>query len=579
MPNRYFIFHFITISWVLLISINSLFSKPIQSNKNNLEPTEHEKKYTLSDSLRGSLNRYRTWWDVQHYGIAITPDIKNKTIIGSVEIEFNAIQTGHIMQIDLHEKLHIDSVFEVEVFSKKRITKLISIVFKKDTNTNFIVFQKSILKHQQKKIRIYYHGKPQEAKNAPWDGGVIWTTDSLQQPFISVACQGQGAWLWYPCKDHLSDEPNKGMDISITTPDTLTAVSNGTLIKSSTDENTKTTTWNWQVKNPINNYNINFTIGKFAHFSDTFQGEKGLLSLRYWVLHHNIEKAKQQFKIIKPILRCFEYWFGAYPFYEDGYQIIETPFLGMEHQSGIAYGNGYKNGYKGKDLSKTKWGLLWDFILVHETGHEWFGNNISVADRADLWVHEAFSNYSETLFTEYLSGHKASNEYCFGIRNNIENKQPIIGNYGINEESNGDMYYKGGNLIHTLRNATYDDEKFRQFLRHLNKKFYHQIVTTQMIEKEFCHFYHYNFQPVFNQYLRQNKIPELTYYFKNDEVVFRWKQCQLDFNLPILIPEGKNHTQLFPTTKWQTHRMTTMEKKWWTEKALEKVFYITMKQL
>ena len=290
------------------------------------------------------------------------------------------------------------------------------------------------------------------------------------RPWMSVACQGLGASVWYPCKDHQSDEPDNGASLSIIVPDTLVAVGNGRL-KNKISNNNGTTTYTWEVKDPINNYNIIPYIGKYVNWSDTLQGEKGTLDLSYWVLDYNLEKAKKQFEQVKPMLRCFEYWFGPYPFYEDGYKLVESPHLGMEHQSAVAYGNGYQNGYRGMDLSGSGWGIKWDFIIVHESAHEWFANNITTKDIADMWVHESFANYSETLYTEWLFGKEAGNEYNYGIRRRIENDRPIIGPYGVNKEGSGDMYYKGGNMLQTIRHAINDDEKFRNILRGLNQNF------------------------------------------------------------------------------------------------------------
>ena len=260
-------------------------------------------------------------------------------------------------------------------------------------------------------------------------------------PFIASTCQGDGASLWWPCKDHMYDEPDS-MLISVNVPDNLMDVSNGRLRSVVRHEN-KTATYNWFVANPINNYGVNINIGDYVHFSEIFNGEKGALDCDYYVLRENLEKAKEQFKQAPMMLAAFEHWFGPYPFYEDGYKLVEAPYLGMEHQSSVTYGNGFENGYRGTDLSSTGWGLKFDFIIIHESGHEWFANSITYEDIADMWVHESFTNYSENLYVEYYYGKKAGADYVLGSRKNIRNDRPVTGTYNVNSRGSGDMYVQG----------------------------------------------------------------------------------------------------------------------------------------
>jgi aminopeptidase N len=321
-------------------------------------------------------------------------------------------------------------------------------------------------------------------------------------------------------------------------------------------------------------------IGKYSNWTDTLMGEGGKLDLSFWALTENLDKAKKQFTQAKPMLHCFEHWFGKYPWYEDSYKLVETPFLGMEHQSAIAYGNGYKNGYLGNDLSGTGWGLKWDFIIVHESGHEWFGNNITTKDLADMWVHEGFTNYSETLYTEWLDGKKAGYEYNYGLRKNISNDKNVIGIYGVNEEGSGDMYAKGANLIHTIRNAINDDVKFRNILRGLNKTFYHQTVTTNQVEEYISKESGINFSKVFDQYLRTIQIPVLEYSLSKNqkELSYRWTNAINGFNLrPILEVESKS-IRLSPNHKWKKTKFKTSA----TPEdlaSIEKNYYIALKQV
>lgn len=537
-----------------------------------------KENFTHADTLRGSLNPERTWWNVLRYDIEVTPDYNSKTIIGRTTITYKVVSKSHtaFMQIDLQQPLMIDSI----LFNGNK-----KINFKNEENVWHVQAPKQTL-NSVSQIEIYYHGVPLEAVNPPWDGGWIFKKDSLGRPWMSVACQGLGASVWYPCKDHQSDEPDRGASLSVTVPDTLVAVGNGRL-KNKTLAN-GLATYTWEVKDPINNYNIVPYIGKYVNWSDTLHGEKGVLDLNFWVLDYNLEKAQKQFTDAKRMLRAFEYWFGPYPFYEDGYKLVEAPHLGMEHQSATAYGNTFRNGYYMQskkqmiDLSGTGWGFNWDFIIVHESGHEWFGNNITSKDLADMWIHESFTNYSETLFTEYYYGKQAGNEYNYGIRKRIENKNPVISKYGVNKESETtDKYYKGSNMIQIVRHVIDDDEKFRSILRGLNKTFYHQTVTTQQVEQYISKQSKINFSKVFDQYLRNIAIPELEYYYSPDKkyISFRWANCIDNFNLRLVMHSADVKLTIYPSKKWKTIKLIDADAAFFNSDYLEKNYYITTKQV
>lgn len=537
-----------------------------------------DKKFTIDDTLRGSLNDNRTWWDVTHYNISVNPDFSTKTIASNVVITFNSSVTHNTtlkMQIDLQLPLLIDSIFYWQEGQKQTIS------FTRKNNIALLDLNSFTFQPTHNKIQIFYHGKPKEALRAPWDGGWIWKKDEHGNPWMSVACQGLGASVWYPCKDHQSDEPDNGAILSIYSSDTLFAVGNGRLIEEQFDKSLNKKKFTWEVKNPINNYNIIPYIGKYIHFSDTLLGEKGILPLEYYVLDYNEVKAKKQFTQAKSTIHCFEHWFGPYPFYNDTYKLVESPHLGMEHQSAVAYGNGYQNGYLGRDLSGTGWGTKWDFIIVHESGHEWFGNNITSNDIADMWIHESFTNYSETLYTEWLFGKDAGTEYNVGTRKAIQNKSPIIGIYGVNEEGSGDMYYKGGNMLHTIRHIINHDEKFRNILRLLNEKFYHKTVNSRQIEEVFNYYtkglVHFS---IFDQYLRNTNIPELQYYFSDNkkEVYFKWTNCIDSFKMPLNLFNNSNRIIIYPTTeKWT--KLELNNNKSFDAEFLQKNFYITTKEV
>jgi len=513
------------------------------------QPLNQKRSFDRQDSLRGSLNPYRTWWDVLRYDIAVTPDFNSRTISGinTITLMDNATEvSGHTLQLDLQDPMQIDKV----IYEGQPVT------FQREKNVYWIYLRDSTVTSRaqpgQKKLEVHFSGVPRPALNAPWDGGWIWKKDEKGRPFISVACQGLGASVWYPCKDHQSDEPNKGASLAITVPDSLVAVGNGKL-KSKTTKN-GLATYTWEVNNPINNYNIIPYIGKYVNFTETYNGEKGKLNCSYWVLDYNLAKARKQFQQVKPTLKAMEHWFGPYPFYEDDFKLVEAPHLGMEHQSAVAYGNRYMNGYLGSDLSGSGWGKNWDYIIVHETGHEWFGNNITTKDIADMWVHEGFTDYSETLFVEQQYGKKAANEYVQGLRNNIENDKPIIGPYGVNQEGSGDMYYKGANLIHTIRQIINDDKLFREILRGLNKTFYHQTVTTQQVEDFINQKSGKDFTQVFNQYLRTRDIPKLKLDVDGTVLKYKWENCISGFDMPVKLTNGQ---WLKPTTQWQEIKLDT----------------------
>lgn len=547
--------------------------------------SQEKTTFTHADTLRGSVTPERAWWDVLRYDITVKPDYDNKTIEGKTIIEFDVLKSGKdkIMQVDLQKPLVIDSI---KYFNK-------NVSFKQEDKVCYITLQGEQIGTQNfgnnnkiksltfsEEIAIYYHGTPREAVKPPWDGGWIWKKDNLGRPWMSVACQGLGASVWYPCKDYQGDEPDNGASLSIIVPDTLVAVGNGRLTSKQKNSD-GTTTYKWEVKNPINNYDIIPYIGKYVNWSDTLHGEKGTLDLNYWVLDYDLDSAKAQFTQVKPMLHNLEYWFGPYPFYEDGYKLVQAPHLGMEHQSAVAYGNGFHNGYKyGKtwiDLSGTGLGLKWDFIIEHESSHEWFGNNITSKDLADMWIHESFANYSETLYTESLFGKDSGNAYNVGTRARIKNDRPIIAHYDVNEEGSGDMYYKGGNMLQTIRHSINNDSLWRNILRGLNKTFYHQTVTSKQIENYVSQKSGIDFNKVFDQYLRTTQIPQLSYYYNNDKskIFYRWDSCVTGFNMQlVLLHDGKN-IRIKPTQQWQSlNNISFFDPSW-----IENNFYVNIKEV
>lgn len=520
-----------------IIFFSSFFSNEIKAQGLLNKETN---LFTRQDSLRGSITKERSWWDLKQYRLNVRVNPIDSTITGSNVIRYKVLEEYQIMQTDLQTPLVISRVVQ----DKKEVN------FSREGNVYFI----NLLAPQKvgdiKELTIFYGGKPKVAVNPPWDGGITWTKDSNGNPFIASSCQGLGASVWWPNKDHMYDEVDD-MYISVNVPSNLKDVSNGRLL-SVKKHNDGTTTYNWYVSNPINNYGVNINIGDYVSFSEKFKGEKGTLDCSYYVLRDDLAKAKKQFKEVPRMLKAFEYWFGPYPFYKDGYKLVEVPYLGMEHQSSVTYGNGFQNGYLGGDLSGTGWGLKFDFIIVHESGHEWFANNITNKDIADMWIHESFTNYSESLFLEYYYGKEAAYTYLRGLRKNILNDKPIIGNYNVNNEGSSDMYYKGANMLHTLRQLLNNDQKWRALLRGLNATFYHQTVTTKQIEDYLSQKTSMDLTSFFNQYLRDTRIPVLEYYFEKNNLVYHWSNCVSDFNMPIKITVNGVEKCLKPQTNWKT---------------------------
>ncbi len=499
-----------------------------------------KQKFTRADSLRGYLTSLRTCYDINYYHLDVKFDIDDKSISGSNLFKFTAVQDFTKLQFDLFANLKVERI----MYKGKALP------YKREYNAVFVTFPNVIKKGSKDQFTVYYSGHPTVAKRAPWDGGVVYAKDSIGNPWVATACQGVGASIWWPNKDHQYDEVDSAL-ISISVPTGLQDVSNGRLRKV-TDLKNGYSRFDWFVANPINNYDIEANIGKYTHFADVYEGEKGKLTLDYWVLTYNLAKAKKQFdENVKDMIKAFEYWFGPYPFYEDGYKLIETPHLGMEHQSGTAYGNHFQNGYLGRDLSGTGWGLKWDFIIVHESGHEWFGNNITSKDLADMWIHESFTNYSESLFIEQRYGKQAGQEYVHGTRYLISNDAPIVGVYNVNKEGSGDMYYKGGNLLNMVRTIINDDEKWRGILRGLNKTFYHQTVTYDQIVNYINDKAGINLSPVFEQYLKYKELPVLNFMFIRGKLQCRWIANAKGFKMPVRVKiKGGEYQFITPSTRF-----------------------------
>lgn len=497
--------------------------------------------YNRQDSLRGSITPERAWWDLKYYHLDVKVSPEDSSIQGKVQVLYQVLESNQNMQIDLQPPLKISKVVD----SKGQV-----LAVRSEGNAHFITLKKKQRIGNTESITVSYGGQPKVAIRPPWDGGFSWDKDEDGNLFIHTNCQGIGASIWWPNKDHLYDEPDS-MLISVNTPGDLMDVSNGRLRKvDSLSDGTKT--WHWFVNNPISNYVININIANYVKFSEVYQGEKGDLTMDYYVLPYNLEKAKKQFKDAPKMMKAFEHWFGPYPFYEDGYKLVEVPSTGMEHQSSVTYGNQFANGYRGRDGSGTGWGMKFDFIIIHESGHEWFANNITYKDMADMWIHESFTNYSESLFIEYYWGKDAGQAYVRGNRRMIQNDQPIIGDYDVNNSGSGDMYVKGGNMLNTLRTVVDNDSLWRSVLRGLNETFYHQTVTTNQIEDYISERTDINLKPFFDQYLRDVRVPILEYYQKDGNFHYRWNNVVVGFDMPVKAMLNEKNVWLDVTQEWHS---------------------------
>jgi aminopeptidase N len=508
--------------------------------------------FTRQDSLRGTLSPLRSCYDVTYYDLNVRVKPETKTISGYNEIQFKALSSFNEIQIDLFENMVIDQIIYQDY----------PLAFTREGNAVFIRFGQMVQQGTQGSIKVYYQGAPIVAARPPWDGGFTWTTDKEGRPWIAVSCEGIGASLWWPNKDHLSDEPDS-MRIYCEVPESLMCVANGNLISTQKVPGAYKG-YEWKVSYPINNYNVSLNIAHYAHFNDVYVSQKDTLALDYYVLTYNLDKAKAHFEQVKPMLACYEQLFGPYPFWNDGYAMVETPYWGMEHQSAVAYGNNYKN---------NEWGF--DFIIIHESGHEYFGNSLSVADHAEMWIHEAFTTYAEALYLECVSGgdFKKSIAYLETQKKRIANKEPILGPMGVNYHhwKDSDMYFKGTWMLHTLRSVVADDQRWFATIKKYTETFKRSIVNTEQTIDFFSRETGKNLRPVFNQYLRYAAIPKLKYYTekKGKKLTFfyRWEAAEPGFNMPVKVrfADEAPYIEIKPGTSFKSISVKGKEPKFATE--------------
>ncbi len=503
-----------------------------------------ERSYTRADTLRGMLTAERSCYDVTYYDLTVKVDIKTKFISGNNIIQFTAVNDFKTMQVDLFSNLAVEKILYQNT----------ELPFSREFNAVFIELPEVQKAGSKNAITIYYSGNPQIAVNPPWDGGFTFTKDAEERDWVCVSCEGLGASVWWPNKDHLSDEPDSMM-IRAIVPDTLQCIANGNLRKTSEPVNGYHE-FDWFVSYPINNYNVSINIGNYINFSDEYisevDGDK--LALDYYVLDYNVDQAKKQFEQVKPMLKTYEEYLGKYPFYKDGYALIEAPYLGMEHQSGIAYGNKFLSGYHGFDISEMN--MQWDYIIVHESGHEWWGNNVSAKDIADLWLHESFCTYSESIYVESNYDYKTAMQYINARKDNVKNLRPMIGDYDVNNEGD-DLYYKGMLVLNTIRHIIDNDELWWSILKGIQTDFAYQTITTKQIEDYISTNGGKDLSKVWDQYLRHASLPVLQYKMIESNGSFEFKYCWKtdvrDFNMPIrIMKDDAKFGWIYPTSGWQT---------------------------
>jgi aminopeptidase N len=518
-----------------------------------------------ADSLRGSNGPGREWWNVAFYDLHVRVNPADSSVAGRDAITYRVLRPSQEMQLDLQTPLVMDSVVQ----DRHRLA------LRRDGNAYFATLVARQRAGDVRAVTAYYHGQPGRGRPAPWSSGFVWARDTLGAPWVATSDELPGASIWWPLKDYLGDEPDS-QRIAVTVPDSMIEVSNGRL-RSTTPNADGTTTFEWFVTNPINTYGVAVNAGRYAHYADTFAGEDGTLTLDLWPLAPHLDAARRQWRQVVPMLQCFEHWFGPYPWYRDGYKLIEDPYLGMEHQSAIAYGNRFANGYLGRDLSGTGLGLQWDYIVIHESAHEWFGNNITSRDYADLWVHEAFATYAEGLYTECQLGRTAGAAYLVGLRRSITNRGPIVGPAGVAGWYNSDMYFKGANVLLTIRQLVDDDARWRGVLRGLNRTFRHQTVTGQQVEDYISRESGLDLGKVFAQYFTTTRVPEFEYRIEGTTLSYRWGNVVPGFDMPVRVQvPGLGTRTLHPTEAWQTLAVQAPAA---AELRVDETFYVTARNV
>lgn len=508
--------------------------------------------------LLGELTPIRENFDVQHYDLSVAIDIENQSITGQNVITYKAVEDINEIQVDLQEPLQVESITR----DGNPLT------FEKKFNSYFVSLGREIQEGSTDSITVKYSGKPKAAVSPPWDGGFVWETDSLGQPWVGVACEGEGASVWWPNKDHLSDEPDLGVKTSFRVPSNLKAIGNGKMINTE-EHDDGTTTYTWKTVHPIDNYNVTVNIGDYVNYTDFYQRpippqQPGLgqqqrvkppsLDVDYYILSYHVDQAKQHFSFVEDVIGTFEFVFGPYPFYEDGFGIVETPYLGMEHQGAIAYGNNFEQGYRGQLVKPY---IEFDYLFVHETAHEWWGNNISVKDRADIWIQEGFASYADAIYVVSSYGFKAYLEYMDYYRSQVRNQEPVVGEYDINHDIPGDAYYKTALMLNTLSQLIESNQDWIGIMQKAQQQFRAPYTVTGQEFRDFLtEESGIELTAFFQQYLDTTMIPKLQMKLVKDDgdefLIYRWTNVVDGFDMPVQLEYAQYKQKwIYPEQDWK----------------------------
>jgi aminopeptidase N len=499
------------------------------------QPAQQPPAPTRADILRGEYGRYRANNDLLSYHLDIRVDPARKFITGKNAIRFKMLKDDNRVQLDLHEALAVDKIVMGDTLLK----------YERDSGAVHVDFPETLRAGRVYTIDFYYSGSPVEQGRF---GAITFRKDPSGHPWINTACEGVGASVWWPNKDQWKDEV-EDMRLSVSIPNDLVDVSNGKF-EGKKDLADGYTRWDWHIQYPINNYDVSLNIGNYQHFSDRV----GDLPLDFYALPEHLDQARKQFVQAKGMIEAFTHYFGEYPFQRDGYKLIEAPYSGMEHQSAVTYGNHFANGYLERDWTGAGISPRFDFIIIHESAHEWFGNSVTAADRSDMWIHEGWATYLEALYVEYMWGKDDAIKYLNGYKSKVRNRQPILAERSLNRTPPQDQYFKGALFLNTLRSVVNDDKKWWELLRGFYQRFKYQTILTEEVVAYFNQHSGLSLTPIFDEYLKHADLPSLELKFDEAQgtVSYRWKASEVGFAMPVRVGSKEAWQVIRPSSEWQT---------------------------
>ena len=490
---------------------------------------------TRADILRGEYGRYRANNDLLFYHLDVRVDPEKKFLSGKNTIRFRMLQDDTRIQLDLHATLQVDKI----------LLGSATLRYEREFGAVFVDFPETLHAGRVYTIDFYYSGNPVSTGRF---GEVGFRQDPSGHPWINTACEGIGASVWWPNKDQWRDEV-ESMEISVAIPNGLVDVSNGKFV-GKTDLGDGYTRWDWLVQYPINNYDVSMNIGNYEHFADRL----GDLPLDFYALPEHLDQARKQFAQAKGMIEAYQHYFGEYPWQKDGYKLIEAPYSGMEHQSAVTYGNHFANGYLERDWTGVGISPRFDFIIIHESAHEWFGNSVTAADCSDMWIHEGWATYLEGLYVEYMYGKDDAIKYLNGYKPKIRNRLPIVAQRGVNKEPPSDQYFKGALFLNTLRSVVNDDRRWWALIHDFYQHFKYRNIMTEDVVAYFNQKTGMKLTPIFDQYLRHTEIPTLELMFDESKgtVSYRWKADEATFAMPVRAGAKDHWLIIQPTAEWKT---------------------------